>query len=155
MLDSIEKITLPEHEKLAATTVKDALAAATGPFLRTGNGSDVAIPPELAHMFERLAEAAANGQEITVTVGDPRLRPREAAAALGMSRTYLCELMDAGEINFERVGTHRRIPHSEVERYRVVRAAEIAARYARATAGLPDAPDEPMEKLRGQAPRRK
>lgn len=154
MLDSIEKLTLPEHEQQAATTVKAALAAESGPFLRTGNGDDVAIPADLAHLFETLADAAASGHEITVTIGDPRLRPREAAAALGMSRTYLCELMDTGKIGFERVGTHRRIPHSEVERYRSVRATEIARRYAQATSGLPDAPDEPMEKLPGPAPRR-
>lgn len=154
MTGTIEKLTLPEHEQVAAAGVKAALQVEQGPSLRTTNGADMPIPPELAHLFQILAEAAEQGQEITVTVGDPRLRPREAAAELGMSRTHLCKLMDDGLIAFERVGTHRRIARSEVDRFRQERAEQLAARYAAATKDLPDAPDEPMGKIAGPAPRR-
>ncbi len=154
----IEKFTLPEHEQSAASGVVAVLQAESqtdvGPFLRTSHGADVAIPHDLARLFEHLADAAAQGQQISVAIGDPRLRPREAADELGMSRTYLCRLMDRGEIAFEKVGTHRRIPRSEVDRYRLERAARLAADYQARTSDLPDAPDEPMEQLRGPAPRR-
>lgn len=154
MASLIEKVILPKHEQTAASGVKDALGAAQGPLLRTPGGAEVAIPAELAHLFERLADAAAQGLEIAVTVGDPRLRPREAAAELGMSRTHLCSLMDAGEIAYENVGTHRRVPKSEVDRYRAARAEQVADRYRAATAELPDVPDQPMTKLPRRAPRR-
>lgn len=154
MQSLVENFTLPEQHQSAAEGLGAALRREGRPFLRTAGGDDVAIPAELAHMFQILAQAAAQGQEISVTVGDPRLRPREAADELGMSRTYLCRLMDEGEIAYERVGTHRRIARSEVARYRLRRAEQTAARYAAATSGLPDAPDEPMEKLPGSAPRR-
>ncbi len=126
MTGTIEKITLPEHEQAAAGGVVAAPQVEQGASLRTPSGSDLPIPPELAHLFEVLAGAAASGHEITVTVGDPRLRPRDAAAELCMSRTHLCKLMDDGRLAFERVGTHRRIARSEVERFRHERANRIA-----------------------------
>lgn len=44
------------------------------------------------------------------------LTPNAAAKALGISRTHLRHLMDNGAITFRMVGTHHRIPPTEVAR---------------------------------------
>lgn len=45
------------------------------------------------------------------------LRPEEAAESLGLSRSLLYQLMASGEIAHVKIGTARRIPAAELERY--------------------------------------
>jgi excisionase family DNA binding protein len=47
---------------------------------------------------------------------DAMLKTGEVARLLGVSRQHVANLCDRGEIEHVRVGTHRRIPHSEVDR---------------------------------------
>lgn len=148
---NLTELTAPEQGE--ARALQAALHDGAATFCRAG-GQPVAVPEALVDLFEALAKAAAEGRPVSVRIGGGELTARQAAEALGMSRTHLCKLVDAGEIRGTRVGTHRRIPVEEVERYRGARASEIAQRYAAATRGLPDAPDEPMAKLSGSAPRR-
>ncbi len=42
----------------------------------------------------------------------------QAASELAMSRPTLIDLLEQGELRYRMVGTHRRIPRAEVERYR-------------------------------------
>ena len=48
----------------------------------------------------------------------------EAATMLGMSRPTLMKLVDAGEVESARVGTHRRIPLRAIVKYQRQRQAE-------------------------------
>ena len=45
----------------------------------------------------------------------------EAAEFLGLSRSYIYDLMDRGELRYVKVGRSRRIPHQAI--------IELAARY--------------------------
>lgn len=47
---------------------------------------------------------------------DTLLRTGAAARMLGVSRQHLVDLCDRGDVSFVRVGSHRRIPNSEVSR---------------------------------------
>jgi excisionase family DNA binding protein len=145
---------LSPPEQGEARALQAALHDKSATFCRAG-GEPIAVPDALADLFEALARAAAEGQPVSIRIGGSALlTARQAAEALGMSRTHLCKLMDSGEIQGSRVGTHRRIAPEEIERYRAARADELAQRYADATRDLPDVPDEPMPKLAGRAPRR-
>jgi excisionase family DNA binding protein len=44
------------------------------------------------------------------------MRVREAAAFLGLSRSKLYALMEAGELRFAKIGKSRRIPRTELEK---------------------------------------
>ena len=44
------------------------------------------------------------------------MRVREAAAFLGLSRSKLYALMEAGELRFAKFGKSRRIPRAELEK---------------------------------------
>src|SRR5258705_2300084 len=44
------------------------------------------------------------------------LKTGEVARLLGVSRQHVADLCDRGKINHVRVGTHRRVPRSEVDR---------------------------------------
>jgi excisionase family DNA binding protein len=146
----LTELSAPEQGE--ARELKAALHNGRATFSRAG-GESIAIPDALAELFEVLTQAAADGQQVSIRIGSRLLTARQAAEALGLSRTHLCKLMDAGEIAGSRVGAHRRIPLEEVDRHRRARTNEIAQRYAEAARDLPDVRDEPMPRLGGRAPR--
>ena len=54
------------------------------------------------------------GKDVAYADLDKPLTPNEAAALLGMSRPHLLKLLRAGQIDGDMVGTHHKIPMSEV-----------------------------------------
>lgn len=71
-------------------------------------GSPVAV------LLQSVAAAMARGVDVTVFESDSELTPNEAADLLHMSRPHLLKFMDGGELDFHRVGSHRRIRMSDL-----------------------------------------
>jgi len=107
------------------------------------HGNSVALPPAVADAVAALLRAAADNQALTVVNADHGLTTQQAANLLGMSRQFLIELLEKGEIPFHKVGTHRRIRATDLEHYareRSERRRRILAESTRAIveAGLDD-----------------
>lgn len=111
-----EPAELEQVQRLALTLDGSPSAELVGP-----NGVRQAIPPSIFLALRQVADALAAGGEVTVSLGDPLMTTRQAAAALDVSRSHLLKLLDDGQITFERVGTHRRVRGSEVARFRDAR----------------------------------
>lgn len=69
-----------------------------------------------------LAELTAN-RSITLLQNNAALTSMEASRLLGMSRQYLVQLIEKGEIPFHKVGTHRRLYVRDVLAYKTKRDA--------------------------------
>ncbi|MBF4994459.1 helix-turn-helix domain-containing protein [Arthrobacter gandavensis] len=91
-----------------------------------------------------LASASPDGAKDPVDspAHNPLLTTSQAAAAAGISHTYLRNLTDAGILPVEYRGTHRRIRMSDVEAWlksqRELRAAKAAAQGGDVTSGGTD-----------------
>lgn len=87
----------------------------------------------LAETLDYLATSVRCGHDVTVLPDEVRLTPNQAAKLLGMSRTHLYKLLDAGAIKSISVGRDRRITLVALRDYQAAAdrdKADLATRFA-------------------------
>ena len=112
------KTYLPEEDVAGrfAELVKE-LEASSGAAL-TVNGETIELPSAAAEALLQVVDAMRRGLAVTVAPQDQRLTTQEAADVLGISRSTLVRMLEAGEIPFEKVRRHRRLFLTDVLEFR-------------------------------------
>ena len=82
------------------------------------------IPVEIYAVLRQVLQHLKDGQAISLIPDDTLLTTQQAAEILNISRPYLYRLLDAGEIPFIPVGTHRKLRLADVEALRERRRDE-------------------------------
>lgn len=85
------------------------------------DGESRPLPDSVYAFLVELVGALQQGKCITILQNQARLTTAEAASMLGISRQFLVNLLEAGEIAYHKVGTHRRIYVQDVMKYKVKR----------------------------------
>jgi excisionase family DNA binding protein len=101
--------------------------------------------PELRDALLIVARCVRESAHLIVSDASQTLTPSEAAKHIGMSRTHLYKLLDAGEIPFHNVGRDRRIEMRDLlvfEEQRDAARRELAERFAQQRATTETALDE-------------
>lgn len=80
--------------------------------------------PQLRRLVHAVIALARDGHEVNLFAEGDTLTPRQAAEALGMSRTHLYKILDRGELPFHRVGRDRRIRVADLKRFQELRERE-------------------------------
>lgn len=98
--------------------LKEYLAKGQFPSLKVGRGKEIPIPESLINLFSQALTKAAAGKKIVIVEEDDEVSPEKAAKFLHISRPFLVKRLDAGEIPFHWVGSHRRILMSDLIEYK-------------------------------------
>jgi excisionase family DNA binding protein len=111
----------PADTELAASALRGLGAALgmEGPVrLRLGGQSgEVEVPRSALAALAQVLESFAHGEGVTVVPAQAELTTQQAADALHVSRPFLIGLLDAGQIEYRTVGTHRRVKAASLIRY--------------------------------------
>ena len=75
-----------------------------------GPATQVVIPAVALRFFVDVLAELANGNAVTVAPVHAELTTQQAADLINVSRPYLIQLLERGDIPFHMTGTHRRIP---------------------------------------------
>ena len=83
-----------------------------------GTGQTRDIPKAVYQALQQVLAALANNQAISIVPTSLELTTNQAADLLNVSRTYVINLVDSGQLSHRKVGTHRRLALTDVLRLR-------------------------------------
>ena len=101
--------------------VKDSLATHNDSVIRLVVADDpeetLIVPRGAVELLARVLAHMAAGQGVSVVPAHAELTTQQAAELLNVSRPFLIGLLDAGEIEYRKVGKHRRIKAQSLMAY--------------------------------------
>jgi excisionase family DNA binding protein len=111
-------VSLKEQKEIIETYAKlrEAEAKLIGP-----DGKSEILPNNLYSFLLRLLSDLRAGNSVTILQSRHELTTAEASKILGMSRQFLVQLLEKGEMPFHMVGTHRRLYVRDVIAYKAKR----------------------------------
>ena len=83
-----------------------------------GKSRNFHLSPAVARTLVHVLQHFAAGNAVALLPVGAVLTTQQAADALNVSRPYLIKILEAGEVSFEKVGRHRRIPAAELFAYK-------------------------------------
>jgi len=106
----------------AATAIAVAMELDDGLKISGQDGEPVKIAPAVGELIIELLGHVSAGNMVTLVPVSAMLTTQQAADMLNVSRPHLTKLLKAGEIRFEEVGKHRRVPLPALMQYREEKA---------------------------------
>ncbi len=85
------------------------------------DGKAQGLPVSLYEFLVKLVGDLREGQSVTIVQNDAQLTTVEGARVLGVSRQFLIQLLERGDIPYHMVGTHRRIYVRDLLAYKAKR----------------------------------
>ena len=87
----------------------------------------VVLPAAAVRLLGALLAELAKGNAVTLMPHHAELTTQEAANLLNVSRPFLVDLLETGQLPHHKVGTHRRVRFSDLMTYKRRRDAESEA----------------------------
>ncbi len=116
------------REQVAFRTIDEALHTPSKKkgvaLLIASSGEKLELPTMAFEVLHRAIHLLAQGNAVAIVPYNKMLTTQQTADFLNVSRPHVVKLLEAGEIPFVLVGTHRRIKFSDLMQYRSTRDDE-------------------------------
>lgn len=123
--DETEHRALDEIERALVRPTPEARALIVGP-----DGTRTELPESIYAVLVQAAHDLRRGRGISILPVGLELTTQQAADLVNVSRPFLIRLLEAGQIPYHMVGTHRRIRLDDLLAYRRRRSQERRAMLA-------------------------
>lgn len=87
-------------------------------------GETIDIPETLYRLLRQVVHHLAHEDAVSIVPVSKELSTQQAADLLNVSRPYLIQLLESGEISYTRVGTHRRVLFGDLMEFKRKRDLE-------------------------------
>ena len=81
-------------------------------------GNKIKIPLKLLKLLAKILEVTSQGKPFSIVPVATELTTQAAADFLGCSRPHLIKILESGEIEFKKIGKHRRILFEDLVAYK-------------------------------------
>lgn len=85
---------------------------------------EIRLPPSAFRLLQRIVHSLAEDQAVSIVPIGKELTTQQAADLLNVSRPYLIQLLEKGDLPHSKTGTHRRIRFVDLMAYKAKRDAE-------------------------------
>lgn len=116
-------VDIPTKEQREIAEIYEKLRQAEAKLVGPDGRTEI-LPNNLYSFLLRLLADLRAGNSVTILQSKHELTTVEAGKILGMSRQYLVQLLEKGEIPFHMTGTHRRMYVRDVLAYKAKRDAD-------------------------------
>lgn len=82
------------------------------------NGDFITIPKKALTLLTAILQNMAEGKTISIVTSNTEISTQQAADMLNISRPHLVKLLEAKNIPFKKVGSHRRILLEDIQNYK-------------------------------------
>lgn len=128
-METVEKVSKAEQKVAMASY--DALASVIEQ-LRSNNpeieieetGEKIKVPLKALKFLGQMLKAMSTGKMISLVPVATEVTTQRAAEMLGCSRPHIVKLLEKGDLDFTKVGKHRRIKFEDVVQYKQKMKAE-------------------------------
>lgn len=77
----------------------------------------VKLPLKIMQLLASILKETSEGRSISIVPVEAEMTTQAAAEFLGCSRPYIVKLLEKGEIEFTKIGKHRRVKYHDILRY--------------------------------------
>ena len=114
------RVPISEHDRKEIEQLYEAFRRGKAKLVDP-NGEARLLPDSLYSFLVELIGLLNEGKSVMIVQNQAKLTTMEAAAMLGVSRQFLINLLEKGEISYHLVGTHRRIYAQDLFQYKARR----------------------------------
>jgi excisionase family DNA binding protein len=120
MLPTQEEMALARESGRVLSSVLKSRTKAQQIDLRDNKGTvkTLSVPAAAMRLLLNALTEIGQGNAVSITPIHAELTTQEAADVLNVSRPYLVQLLERGDIPFHKIGTHRRVRHQDVIDYK-------------------------------------